>query len=63
VADQLKAFMYFQPEDLKKFNETLIETRKRYREQNEVNLNGLSDRTAQTNNMLPTHSTLLLQSM
>ncbi|KAA6394505.1 MAG: hypothetical protein EZS28_009968 [Streblomastix strix] len=36
VDDKLKAFMYFQPDDLKKFNETLIETRKRYREQNEI---------------------------
>ncbi|KAA6378792.1 MAG: hypothetical protein EZS28_025681, partial [Streblomastix strix] len=51
IDDKLKAFMYFQPDDLKKFNETLIETRKRYREQNEINLNGLSDKTAQANNV------------
>jgi hypothetical protein len=35
--------MFFEPENKKKFNEILIESRKRYREQNEVNLNGLSD--------------------
>ncbi|KAA6397570.1 MAG: hypothetical protein EZS28_006900 [Streblomastix strix] len=51
IDDKLKAFMLFQPDDLKKFNEILIDTRKRYREQNEVDLAGLSDRTAQTNNV------------
>ncbi|KAA6395984.1 MAG: hypothetical protein EZS28_008489 [Streblomastix strix] len=40
-----KAFIYFTPDDLKKFNGTLIETRKQFRELNEVDLNGLSEKS------------------
>ncbi|KAA6370735.1 MAG: hypothetical protein EZS28_033738 [Streblomastix strix] len=48
--------MYFTPDEQKKFNEIIIEKGKRYCEQNEVDLNALSEKFAQGEENLQVHA-------